>query len=354
MASAGADPMDAIEPVVLTEETAEKDHAYHIIPPSQRPYAPVKRRLDTTDDSTSQESTPAKVLLSNCDSMDASQAEGDDEGFILVEHRRKRTTGIPVLFTPTQEERRLQQLNPLKLNDEVRAAAGAPFVRHRFTARGGLLVDVAEPATVNRLLKPFLCRRLRIHDTCGINNLHGMPGILAGIVSAVVAASATEEEYNYSLYTLYPARAPPVNSTDLEQIRFYTMAVHAGLGRSASSQGLFQLAALACTVAIAIGGGLFTGLIMKLKFFDAPSGDDLFDDETSWEIEEDEAATEATPAAPRPTSKGNQIAMIETQPESARARLPAHFNGAYDVSASPLTRLGIGAGLFITRIHIYK
>ncbi|KAG0444736.1 hypothetical protein HPB47_013441 [Ixodes persulcatus] len=153
MASAEADPMDAIEPVVPTEESAEKDHAYHIIPPSQRPHAPVKRRFDTTDDATSQESTPAKLLLSNCDSMDASQAEGDDEGFILVEHRRKRTTGIPVLFTPTQEGRRLQQLNPLKLNDEVRAAAGAPFVRHRFTARGGLLVDVAEPATVNRLLK---------------------------------------------------------------------------------------------------------------------------------------------------------------------------------------------------------
>ncbi|KAM7314082.1 ammonium transporter Rh type A [Ixodes scapularis] len=186
-----------------------------------------------------------------------------------------------------------------------------------------------------KFITPFLSRRLRIHDTCGINNLHGMPGILAGIVSAVVAASATEEEYNYSLYTLYPARAPPENSTDLEQIRFYTMAVHAGLGRSASSQGLFQLAALACTLAIAIGGGLLTGLIMKLKFFDAPSVDELFDDETWWEIEEDEAATEATPAAPRPPSKGNQIAMIETQPDSARARLPAHFNGAYDVSASP-------------------
>ncbi|CAN7943752.1 unnamed protein product [Ixodes pacificus] len=171
-----------------------------------------------------------------------------------------------------------------------------------------------------KFITPFLCRRLRIHDTCGINNLHGMPGILAGIVSAVVAASATEEEYNYSLYTLYPARAPPVNSTDLEQIRFYTMAVHAGLGRSASSQGLFQLAALACTLAIAIGGGLFTGLIMKLKFFDAPSVDDLFDDETSWEIEEDETATEAAPAAPRPTGKGNQIAMIETQPVSRNSQ----------------------------------
>ncbi|KAG0434271.1 hypothetical protein HPB47_019225 [Ixodes persulcatus] len=124
MASPEADPMNAIEPVVLTEETAEKDHAYHIIPPSQRPHVPVKRRFDTTDDSTSQKSTPAKLLLSNCDSMDASQAE-----------ETTKTTGIPVLFTPTQEGRQSQQVNPFKQNDEVRAAAGAPFVRHRFTAR---------------------------------------------------------------------------------------------------------------------------------------------------------------------------------------------------------------------------
>ncbi|KAG0442509.1 hypothetical protein HPB47_015678 [Ixodes persulcatus] len=97
MASAEADPIDAIQPVVHTEETAEKDHTYHITPPSQRPHAPLKGRFDTTEDSTSQESTPSKLLLSICDSMDASQAAGDDEGFILVEHRHKKTTGIPVL-----------------------------------------------------------------------------------------------------------------------------------------------------------------------------------------------------------------------------------------------------------------
>jgi len=46
-------------------------------------------------------------------------------------------------------------------------------------------------------LQPVLNRRLGIHDTCGVHNLHGMPGILAGIVGAVMAGIATTNEYNF-------------------------------------------------------------------------------------------------------------------------------------------------------------
>ncbi|KAH6931635.1 hypothetical protein HPB50_026144 [Hyalomma asiaticum] len=176
---------------------------------------------------------------------------------------------------------------------------------------------------------PLLSRKLRIHDTCGVNNLHGMPGILAGITSAVIAASATEDEYNYSLYTLYPARAPTENSTDLSQVLYYTVEVVAGEGRTAGTQALYQLAAMACTLAIAVAGGLLTGLLMRLPLLDPPKEDELFDDYPSWEVEADPSGAEE--AASRPPTKGNQIAMVEQQPDSAsRARLPAHFNGAYD------------------------
>ncbi|KAL7980124.1 hypothetical protein Chor_001392 [Crotalus horridus] len=42
---------------------------------------------------------------------------------------------------------------------------------------------------------PFLDAKLHIQDTCGVHNLHGMPGLIGGIVGAVTAAAATEGVY---------------------------------------------------------------------------------------------------------------------------------------------------------------
>ena len=37
--------------------------------------------------------------------------------------------------------------------------------------------------------------KLGIHDTCGVLNLHGMPGIIGAIVSMIGAAVATGDLY---------------------------------------------------------------------------------------------------------------------------------------------------------------
>ena len=43
--------------------------------------------------------------------------------------------------------------------------------------------------------QPFLNKRLKIHDTCGVHNLHGMPALVAAIGGAIAAALATEKKY---------------------------------------------------------------------------------------------------------------------------------------------------------------
>lgn len=43
--------------------------------------------------------------------------------------------------------------------------------------------------------QPILEEKLKIQDTCGVHNLHGMPGILGAIVGAVTAALATKDIY---------------------------------------------------------------------------------------------------------------------------------------------------------------
>lgn len=46
------------------------------------------------------------------------------------------------------------------------------------------------------LSQPFLEKYLKIQDTCGVHNLHAVPGMLGGFTGAIVAAAATESVYS--------------------------------------------------------------------------------------------------------------------------------------------------------------
>lgn len=43
--------------------------------------------------------------------------------------------------------------------------------------------------------QPFMEDKLKIQDTCGVHNLHGMPGVLGAIVGAITASVASRDVY---------------------------------------------------------------------------------------------------------------------------------------------------------------
>ena len=69
--------------------------------------------------------------------------------------------------------------------------------------------------------------------------------------------------HTHSLYVVFPARAPS-DSNDLTPSQL-SLGIEAGEGRSAGTQAGYQLACLATTLALAIGGGLITGDLFRFS-----------------------------------------------------------------------------------------
>ncbi|CAL8317895.1 unnamed protein product [Merluccius merluccius] len=97
-----------------------------------------------------------------------------------------------------------------------------------------------------KYLSPILASKLGIQDTCGVHNLHGMPGILGGLAGIVAVA----------------------------------------LGKIEGKASM-QAAALASSLGFALVGGTITGFIMKLPFLAQPPDQNCFDDSIYWEVPEE-------------------------------------------------------------------
>ncbi|KAJ7345730.1 hypothetical protein JRQ81_001680 [Phrynocephalus forsythii] len=95
-----------------------------------------------------------------------------------------------------------------------------------------------------KYLTPRLASVLKIQDTCGIHNLHGLPGLLGGIASIIAAA------------------------------------VQLGQNLSAG----MQAAALGCSIGIGLVGGVLTGFIINLPFLGQPPDQNCYDDSVYWEV----------------------------------------------------------------------
>jgi ammonium transporter Rh len=113
-------------------------------------------------------------------------------------------------------------------------------------------------------LGEWLYEKIGLHDTCGVHNLHGFPGVIGGIIGAISCAVANENVYGDSLSSIF---------TEL------------GKGRTQGQQGGYQMLCLVSTLGISISSGLLTGLIIRSPFFMPADARDCFDDEHFWHME---------------------------------------------------------------------
>lgn len=90
-------------------------------------------------------------------------------------------------------------------------------------------------------LTPLLVKTVNIHDTCGVNNLHGMPGIMGAIFSIIVGAS---------------------------------------MGLENGFSVVMQLKALFCTLGVSIVGGIITSFAVKFAGF--KENRDMYEDNEFW------------------------------------------------------------------------
>ncbi|KAI3382444.1 hypothetical protein SNEBB_008564, partial [Seison nebaliae] len=111
-----------------------------------------------------------------------------------------------------------------------------------------------------------------VHDTCGVNNLHGMPGIMSGIAGIIAAATVDLSEYGQSVSSVYSALP----------------------ARSRGKQALAQAGSLAITLSISIFGGLLTGALLSIPIWNGTPDEPekLFNDSLYWEVPEDFDAEE--------------------------------------------------------------
>lgn len=117
-------------------------------------------------------------------------------------------------------------------------------------------------------IQPYLQRKIGLDDTCGVHNLHGMPGIIGAIGGIISAARASDVEYGENIGVVFPARSPDAQ------------------GWSAAEQANHQLYTLLITLGISIVGGLLTGFFVKqIGHLDESV---WYDDAHFWDQEEEE------------------------------------------------------------------
>ncbi|XP_054038734.1 ammonium transporter Rh type B [Rissa tridactyla] len=131
----------------------------------------------------------------------------------------------------------------------VMGMAGEMLVTPFGALIAGFLAGLIPPLGF-RFLTPVLRSRLKTQDTCGIHNVHGLPGILGTLLGTLLTALATADAYGGRLELVFPLVAQG--------------------SRTATDQALCQLCALPVTLLLASLGGCLTGAVLKTKGLRSP------------------------------------------------------------------------------------
>jgi len=164
----------------------------------------------------------------------------------------------------------------------------APWVSILIGILSGVLSTYGFHAITDKLRAKF-----NIDDTCGVHNLHGMPGVLGAIISVFVVL-ATDDQYTGGIV---PS------------------------DRSKGDQAGVQFAGILVTLVMALVGGFITGKIVKLlPSVQWPAG--AFTDEGSFELPEDFSAGDIeapAPAADKPAVAVTDVTLAPADEETKPA-----------------------------------
>ncbi|CAF3866502.1 unnamed protein product [Rotaria sordida] len=150
-----------------------------------------------------------------------------------------------------------------------------------------------------------LLKKVRIHDTCGVHNLHGMPGVLSGLAGIVVASMPWRSYYHENL-------------TD--------KCLSGGEHRTPGAQAGYQCAGLLLTLAMATVGGLVTGIVLRLPIFASPDNDSYFDDSLNWHVPQDFVAEDSALGSLIKNLLPNNIQLHEPPKQDANTIELVHEN----------------------------
>eukprot|EP00076_Gallus_gallus_P029686 XP_015153896.1 ammonium transporter Rh type B isoform X1 [Gallus gallus] len=114
---------------------------------------------------------------------------------------------------------------------------------------------------------PILRSRLKTEDTCGVHNVHGLPGILGTFLGTLLAALATEDVFGDRLQLVFPLVADG--------------------SRTTAEQAQWQLCGLVVTLLLAALGGGLTGALLRTKVLRSPPERNELESKALREVDED-------------------------------------------------------------------